>query len=450
MTLDKTQNQTLIKNIMAMTLPIALQNLITFSLNLLDILMIGRLGENDIAAAGLANQPFFIFSLLIYGIASGATILTAQYYGKGDKNIIKRVITLSLWVSLFITAIVAALIYIFPENVMGFYTDKTVVIELGASYLKYTSISYLFTAISGTYLGIVVSVGNPYLPLKINCFAIILNTFFNYIFIFGKLGAPAMGIAGAGLATLISRIIEFMIVIWYLFFIDTDINLRLKDFLHFDKLIMLDMAKYSIPVVANEILWGAGISMYSVVIGHMSSAVIAAYNISMVMERLCSAYILGLCKASAILLGEQLGQGNKEKALMYSHKMIHFAAFTGAISGIIAVLTIFIIPLVFKIGYEAQKALVIIMIVMGVNVVINAVNSTNIVSILRSGGDTAFATFIDVSFIWLAALPLSYYCAKLGYPLLIVMLAMKTEEFIKLILGTLRVKQGKWLKNLTR
>lgn len=446
----KKTSASLIKPLMALALPIALQNVIIFSLNMLDSVMLGQLGEREIAAAGQANQPFFVFMLLLFGISSGACILTSQYYSRGDFRAVRKICALALTISTVFTTLIVIGVMLFPEKIMGFYADDPEIIALGTRYLLYVAPSYLFTAFSTIFLGIIVTVDEPALPLKINGFALICNSILNYLLIFGKLGFPAMGMEGAGLATLLARMMEFGIVIIYIARFDKKIKLRIHDFFHPSVTLVKDFIRYCTPVICNEFLWGLGISMYSVVIGRLEFYIISAYNIVTILTRISMSLTYGVCKASSIVVGKELGIGREENAYLYAKALLWISFICGLFSSFLLFLGLFAIPRVIQVSKEGMEAIVVILAIEMVATIFNSLNTTIVVGVLRSGGDTVWSLFLDVGFIWGLSLPVCALFAYLHFPLWAIIAATKLEEMAKLMFGLMRFASKKWIHNVTR
>ena len=269
-----------LRQLMLLAIPIMFQNLISVSLNMVDILMIGQLGEVNVSAAAMANQPFFIFTLFVFGLSSGSCVLTSQYWGRKDIHSINKIITISLCFSLGLSLLFSLLVCLFPSQVLRIYTNEADVIAQGAKYLRIVGLSYLFNAFSTTVLSILRSVEKLKIQLYVTGSSVAVNAVLNYIFIFGKLGAPAMGIEGAALATLIARIYEFAFTAFYLFRVDSLLRYRIQKYDRMDRQIFRDFIRYCLPVIFNELVWGIGISFHSAMIGRLGTGSITAYSIT--------------------------------------------------------------------------------------------------------------------------------------------------------------------------
>lgn len=439
------------KMLLTITIPIALQNLIGFGLNMVDTIMLGSLGENQISASSIANQPYFIFTVFMFGLASGASVLTAQYWGKGDTSAISRIMTLAIRASVICSIVFAFVVLVFSEGVIGLYTNDKDVIVLGAQFLRIIGFSYIISAISTTYLYILRSIENVKIPLLINAISFVVNVALNWVLIFGKLGFPAMGIRGSATATLMARVTELILTLIYAAFFDKRLRIKLSDFLVVDKLLLKDFLHYSLPVVINETLWALGQSMQSVVIGHISSEAVAANSIAGVVQRLATILIMGVANFTAIAVGKQIGAGNTKTAEKYASTLLILSVLLGILSSAAILLIREPFLSIYNVSGVTRNYALQIMGVYAFTTFFSCFNSTNIVGVLRGGGDTRFAMFTDLLALWLVALPLGGIAGLiLKLPLPLVFFLLTIDEPVKVLIGLPRFMSKKWAKNVTR
>lgn len=446
-TVDREFYSTLVR----LAIPIALQNLIGLGMNLIDTVMLGSLGEKQISASALANQPYFIFTLFIFGLCSGACVLTAQYWGKKDIETISHIVAFAIRASVLCSIVFAALVLIVPEAVISIYTEDAEVIKYGAQFLRIIGFSYVISAISLTYLYLQRSVENVKLPLMINSTSFIVNAFLNWVLIYGKFGLPAMGIRGSATATLSARILELAMALIYAAKFDKVLKFKLSYFISTDKQLVRDFLHYSLPVVANETLWGVGISVESVIIGHISSQMVAANSIAGVVQRLGMVLIFGIANASAVIVGKQIGSDNQEKARLYARKLLTVGVVAGVVSSVLLLLIRDPMVGIYNVD-PVTKGLACVMInVYAVVIVFQSFNTVNIVGILRGGGDTRFAMVIDLTTLWCIALPLGALSGLVfRLPVAVFFTLMLGDEPSKFLIGIWRFRTGKWLQNVTR
>jgi putative MATE family efflux protein len=439
------------KQLALISIPIALQNLIGVGINMMDTVMLGSLGENQISASAIANQPFFILTVLVFGLASGASVLTSQYWGKGDMATIRKIIGISLKVAFLSAILFSAFVIIFPEFVMSIYTNDKEVIRLGSQFLRIIGFSYILSALSMTFLNVIRSVENVMFPLVISIIIFVINTVLNWLLIYGEFGLPKLGIRGSATATLISRIIEFLFVVYFAFKLDKKIKLKLIDIFSFDSQLFKDFLFYSVPVVLNETLWSIGTTIQTVIIGHISSQAVAANSISGVVQRLAFVYIFGLANASAVIVGKEIGSGGEKRAKDTAFTLLVISVISGIIATVFTILVRDPAVMFYNVSDSTKELSKQLMLVISFVLFFASFNATNIVGVLRGGGDTRFALVIDVSCLWLIALPLgAVFGLVLKSPIPLVFAFLFIDEPIKCIFGIFRFKSGLWLRNVTR
>lgn len=455
------KDKSFLRKTVAITIPVAFQGLLNNALNLVDTLMIGKLGETTIAAVGLANKVFFVFSLLLFGVCSGSGILAAQYYGKRELLNIRRVLRMSLLIGIGASLLFVIPGVLFPQLVMRIFTPEDNTIAIGAIYLGIIAFSYPLTAVTNAYIAILRSMKYVMLPVVITSISICINVFLNYSLIFGKFGFPELGVTGAALATLIARIIEclaLLLIIRGYRLGDGGIG----DFVHlkYDKKKDKDtsffprefVAKYfrtASPVIANEFMWGLGVTMYSLVYGRMGDAATAAITITNTVEQVALVTFFGICNAAAVILGNELGADQLERAEEYAKNYLYLQFFLSFIGAFITFLLREPIISIFTVSPVVEDYIRLSLTVFILYMPIRMLNALFVVAILRSGGDTKAALFLDVSSVWLIGIPMAVFGGLIfKFPIYIVYAMVLTEELYKVILGFIRYRKKKWLKNI--
>lgn len=443
------KNREFIKTLFAISIPIAFQNLIASSLNAVDTVMIGQLGETEIASVGLANQYFFIFVLLLFGTSSGTSVFTSQFWGKKDYTSIKQTLSISMVIGVFFSLVFLVLAFAFPKFILSVFSTDPEVIEIGAGYLRIVSLSYVFTAITISYSAGMRSTGNAKAPMFISGFSLILNTIFNYVFIFGFWIIPAMGTNGAAIGTLLARICETIFIVNY---VRNNYQVLLLNKLEYFKVPVIfikRIMKTSLPVIINEFLYSLGVTLYSVAYGRISTEAIAAVQIAMTVQRIFMVMSMGFGNASAIMLGNELGAGNKERAIDYSKKFSIIVTLSGLLFGVLMFITAPLVVNLFNVEKEVMENTILILRVFGIFMPIKFFAVTLIIGILRSGGDTVYSMLLESSAIWLFGVPMAFLGGHfLGLPIHIVVALVSCEEIIKGAIGFKRVLSNKWVKNL--
>lgn len=449
------KNKSFYKNILLITVPIALQNLITLATSMMDSLMLGRAEDTGLflSASSLANQPFFILSLIAFGLASASTVLTAQYWGKRDMESIRRIISIAVKVAFLLSAVMGCAVLFAPEWVMSLYSNNDAVIEAGARYLRIVGISYFTFGFSSTLLCSIRGIELVRISVIVNLTSFFMNTFLNWVLIFGKLGAPALGIEGAAIATLTARITELIITVIYIFFVDKRLQLRPKDLLSFDKTLALDFLRYGTPVFLNELIWSLGITIQSAILGHINYASgdpVAANSIAGMVQQLSTVVIFGVANSAAVIIGKSIGGGFTERAKDESSTFFLLSVLLGiAACGVIILIKDPVIGF-YTVPEETRALASELMIVIAFVTIFVSISTTSIVGILRSGGDTKFCLILEMAALWLVAIPLALGASWLRFPVAAVLILMKIDEPIKSVISFFRMRSDKWMKSLTR
>lgn len=436
--------------ILKIALPISLQNLITFLVGMMDTVMLGKLGEVELSASSLANQLFFIFMISGFGLANGANILIAQYWGKRDIKTIRRIFAIIYKFSLVLGLLFGLTAFFFPEAVMSIYTKDRAVIEQGVSYLRIVAPCYLFYCITSPTLLMLRSVHTVSIALVVNITSLFVNVFFNWVFIFGNLGAPAMGVAGAAVGTLIARFCEVLMVVIYMAFFEGKVRLSLRELLSFDKSLLPDIRANVLPVTANEVLWSTGASAIAVVVGRMGTAYVAANSISSVLNQLVTVVIFGMASAAAVIIGNTIGQGDMQKTRERAGSFMTLAVIMGVIAG---TATFFARPLVlsiYNVSDETKAIAMQIMAAMSIVVFFQSIAATSMMGVLRGGGDARFVMIADVIFLWTMAVPLGSLCGLvLRLPVWLTFFALRVDEVLKCIAAMRRLSGESWMRDVT-
>ncbi|MEG1404503.1 MAG: MATE family efflux transporter, partial [Oscillospiraceae bacterium] len=443
------------KNLFALALPIILQNLIMLSLGMIDTFMVGMLGESELAAVTVANTPVFVIQLLIFGLQSGSSVLISQYWGKQDKLAISRVVGIGFYLAGTLSTAFALVMWFFPTQAMSLFCNNAELVDIAAQYVRIVGFSYVFNSITGVYTGAHRGMENPKLGLCIFAVSMCINTFLNWVLIFGKLGAPALGVEGAAIATVISRVVEFIIMIIYAK-CNHRFKMKAKNLLMPGREMLKKFLRYSTPVVLNETLWGAGTALYPTIMGHManSTEILAAYTIAGNIDKLCTVAVFAVAATAAIIVGREIGKGHADEAYEVGAALSLVSFGMGLVTGLVmlALIPILIAPYVYPLFGLSPLACSIATMMQTVTfifIAMRAFNSTNIVGVLRGGGDVHAATLIDVLPLWLVALPFAAICGLVfKLDILWVYLALALENVVKFFFGLHRFRSKKWINDL--
>lgn len=439
------------KTVIALVVPMALQNLINVGVTAADVIMLGAVGEKALSGASLAGQVQYIMTLFLFGLTSGATVLTAQYWGKGDKNAIEKILGISVKAAVCVTALFTAAALAVPEYLMKIFTGDPQVISEGVSYLRIVAFTYILIGITQSYLYIMRSVERVVVATVVYLLSLICNIIMNAVFIFGLFGLPAMGVQGAALGTLCARVLEVLFVAAYAKIFNKDIKLRVKYIIHTDRLLFRDFMKYALPVVINEIMWGLGTAANTAILGHMGSAAVAANSVAQVARQLATVVSFGLSSAAAIYLGKTIGERKLREARIYAKKFIIMSIIMGATGGLVILAVSPAAAAALSLSGTAKGYMKIMFVVMSYFVVGQAFNTTMVVGIFRSGGDTKFGLILDVSTMWCCSILFGFLAAFVfGMSVPVVYVILMSDEIIKIPITLKRYRSYKWLQDVTR
>lgn len=439
------------RTVIALVIPMALQNLINVGVTAADVIMLGAVGEKVLSGASLAGQVQYIMTLFLFGLTSGATVLTAQYWGKGDVAAIEKILGTAVKAAICVTLLFSIAALAIPELLMRIFTSDPEVIAEGVKYLRIVAIYYVLMGITQTYLYVMRSVERVVVATVVYLCSLICNIILNSVFIFGLLGCPAMGVQGAALGTLCARILEVVLVAGYSHIFNKDIKLRLQHVIHTDPVLFKDFMKYSLPVVANELMWGLGTAANTAIMGHMGSAAVAANSVAQVARQLATVVSFGLSSAAAIYLGKTIGEKKMEQAKEYAKRFVLLSVIMGVLGGLVILAASPVAAEAMSLSPEAKDHMKFMFFVMSYFVVGQAFNTTMVVGIYRAGGDTRFGLFLDVGTMWCCSILFGFLAAfvfQMSVPVVYVILM--SDEIIKIPITYWRYKKYKWLKDVTR
>ena len=439
------------RNVFALVVPMALQNLINVGVTAIDVVMLGKVGETALSGSSLAGQIQFIMMLLFFGITSGATVLTAQYWGKKDTRTIEKILGMGLSVSLVVAAAFTIAALVIPETLMQIYSSDVEVITEGARYLRIVGLSYLCIAVTQVYLNIMRSIERVLIATFVYFMSLVVNVVVNALLIFGLCGFPKLGIVGAAIGTLCARITETVIVLVYARTRNRDVRIRLYDMFHIDRVLLRDYMVYAMPVVLNELMWGLGSSANTAVIGHMGSAAVAANSVAQVARQLATVVVFGISNATAIYLGKTIGERQILHARAYAKRFVGLSLLLGTIGGGIILLAAPVARANLELTEQAKQYMNFMFFVMSYFTIAQSVNTTMVVGVFRSGGDTRFGLIMDVSTMWGFSILIGAVAAfVLHASVPVVYVILMSDELIKIPICVYRYRTYKWLNNVTR
>ncbi|MBQ7955772.1 MAG: MATE family efflux transporter [Lachnospiraceae bacterium] len=437
------------KNVAGIALPIALQGLITQGVNVMDTVMIGVVGETQLSAVSLANQFINIFHIFCMGIGMGASVLVARYYGMKDKESLKSTVSIMLRLCLAMATLFCVATIFLPKQIMQIYTTEEPIISNGARYLDYSVATYFLLGLSLTCTIVLRNVGQVKIPLYTSIGAFFVNVSANYIFIFGKFGAPRMEVAGAAVGTLIARIFEFAVICGYLFLKDKEIEFRVKDLFKPVGVLWKEYIRISIPVLVSDGILALGNNSVAMVIGRLGENFVAANAVTAVTQQLSSVMIQGFSQAGAIVTGYTLGEGDREKAHRQGYAFLGLGILFGFVAAVIIMLISGPMILAYNLSEETQRIARELMLSICLIVLFQATNSIMTKGVLRGGGDTKVLMLADNVFLWVASIPLGVLAGLvLHLPAFWIYFFLKIDQVLKAVWCVIRLRSGKWIKKI--
>jgi len=441
------RKRSLRKEIVRLALPIALQQFMTALVGACDAIMLGKLSQDAMSAVSLATQVTFVFNLFMFAFMAGENMFVAQYYGKGDYTGISQVFSLVTKICGCIAVVFLAGTLFFPEQLMRILTNEKTLIVLGSEYLRVIGISYVFSGIAQTFLAIMKNCGAVNMSTLINGVMVILNIALNAVFIFGLSGFPKMGIKGAALATVLATVVQFLWSVGYVLCRIRAVKFSLRSC---EKKLFGRFWQKTVPLLINNLAWGIGFSMYSVIMGHLGTDAVAANGIANISKNLVVCFCLGLGNAGSIIVGNRLGADRLQEAKEVGETLTKTAIIAGIVSGLVLIaLSPFITKMV-DLTPTARGYLQKMLLISSYYIAGKSVNCMTIGGIFAAGGDSKFGMLCDSVTLWCIIVPLGCICAFiLKLPVMIVYFVLNLDEIIKLPVVYKHYKKYKWIKNLT-
>ena len=441
------RKRSLRKEIVRLALPIALQQFMTALVGACDAIMLGKLSQDAMSAVSLATQVTFVFNLFMFAFMAGENMFVAQYYGKGDYTGISQVFSLVTKICGCIAVVFLAGTLFFPEQLMRILTNEETLIVLGSEYLRVIGISYVFSGIAQIFLAIMKNCGAVNMSTMINGVMVILNIALNAVFIFGLSGFPKMGIKGAALATVLATVVQFLWSVGYVLCRIRAVKFSLRSC---EKKLFGRFWQKTVPLLINNLAWGIGFSMYSVIMGHLGTDAVAANGIANISKNLVVCFCLGLGNAGSIIVGNRLGADRLQEAKEVGETLTKTAIIAGIVSGLVLIaLSPFITKMV-DLTPTARGYLQKMLLISSYYIAGKSVNCMTIGGIFAAGGDSKFGMLCDSVTLWCITVPLGCICAFiLKLPVMVVYFVLNLDEIIKLPVVYKHYKKYKWIKNLT-
>lgn len=431
-------------------LPLMLQSILNSSVNFFDQVMVGKLGVSQIAAVGAANKIYSLFYLILYGTCCACVMFISQYWGRREIDGVRKIMGMTFTVTIPLGVFVTMATCFFPRQCMALFTKDVAVIHYGTGYLRALSASYLLLSFIYPINYLLRGQTRVKIVLAASTCSVFMNIIANYMFIFGNFGMPRLEVVGAAIGTVATRVVELTILIIYLYISRNEAVTDIRAIFRFTVNEFVDFIKKVIPLASNEFFWGLGTSVYLIIYGHMGTDELAVMSIMNTLQTMVQTFGLSLSSSAAVIVGHEIGKGNRKTVNEYSKRFHMIAIMMGAAVGTAVFL---LVPLIVKAyslnGLRTGKMLSQTLIIMCMYLPLSSYNSMNIEGLFKSGGDIRYVLLMDMGGIWMVGMPLQFilgYVMKL--PLVIVFLVYVVVEIYKMILGIIRYRSGKWLHTL--
>ncbi len=449
MNLSFLRDREFFRAMLSLAIPVAFQQLITASLNMIDVLMVGQLGETSVAALGLANQIFFLLILFLFGVTSGMAIFTAQYWGKGDVESIRRVLGLCLAIAIAVSAVFTLLATLLPEALMSIYTEDTEVIRIGSDYLRIVGLSYVMMAISVSYISVLRSIRMVKITVLVAVLALGLKTVLAYLLIFGIGPFPELGVRGAAIGTAIGWTFECILLVILVYALKTPLAANPLSYFRFTRPFALNVLRTSLPAAINEVLWSVGFSSYNAVYARIGTDAIAAVNINATIEELVFVLFIGLGNACAVMIGNKIGEGDSETAFEYGQRFMILGVTAALIGGAVVFSQRETVIGLYELSSSAASNLRGLMLVFALSAWLKMLNFILFIGAMRAGGDTRYAMFTELFSVWCIGVPAALIGGfVLDLPVYGVYALVLLEEAVKAVIVYRRFQSRLWIHDL--
>ncbi len=440
------------KAFFTMTFTLALQNLIVFGVNLADSVMMGAYSETALSGVGICNNIQFFLNMAASGVASGMTVIASQYWGKKETKPIFRVSAVAMWISIIFTMLIFAFAALAPELLIRLFTDKESVIEQAVAYLDVIKYTYLIYTLSTILLAILRSVETVKIGFYVSLSSFAVNIFLNYILIYGRFGAPEMGIRGAAVATLISRLIELIVTVIYLLLIDKKLKMRIRDLFITDKQMFRDYFKTGLPLMMSSVSWGIAMSIQGAIIGRLIESAIAANSIATTIFQVATVICYASSNAACVLIGKTIGESKPMDIIKRRSKNLQLIFLAiGVASSAILLLTKNLIIDFYNATPETLEITNQFIWILSVTIIGTAYEAPSLCGIVSGGGETSFVLKNDIIFMWLIVLPLSALSAFVfKFPVAVTFACLKADQVLKCAVAVVKVNRFNWVKTVTR
>lgn len=446
-----TKDRSFYRSLVFLAIPIALQNLITFAVTLADNVMVGTLGDAAISGVYIGSQIQTLLQIYTAGIEGAILVLAAQYWGKKDTKSIRKIASIGLRIAILSALLLTLACLVFPRAILSLFAESDAVLTLGTTYLRITAFAFVFFAITQGLIAAMRAVEKPRIGMVVSLISLAVNVSLNYILIFGKLGFRPMGVTGAAIATLISRIAECLFTVIYVLIVDKKLTLRLPDFFHTDRALRHDFFKYGIPIMAGQLVWAVNMFSYSAIMGKLDyDGVIAALSVVGTLNSLSYIVMNGMSGAVGIITGKTIGSGKTEKIREYAYTVQILFLILGVLTGLLLQLLKNPFISLYSISDAAVMQSQSLINVLSLTIVGTCYQAACLFGLVKSGGDVSFVMKNDAIFVFLIVIPSSLLAAHLGAAPWLVFFFLKCDQILKCFVAAVKINRFNWMKNLTK
>lgn len=439
------------RSFLSMTGIIALQNLITFAVNLADNIMIGGYSQDALSGVAMVNQIQFLLQMLVMGTGNGIVVLGSQYWGKKQLEPIRKVTSIGVALGIFIGAVMMLVTFFFPSQTLSLLTDEQAVIAEGSKYLVIICFSYVLFAITSVLLAALRSVETTAIGFVVTLSALVVNIVLNYGLIYGRLGMPELGVEGAAIATLTARILEFLIVAVYVLVVDKKIRWRISGLFRIDRLMFKDYIRVGLPLILTDGVWGLAMSVQTAILGRLGNDTIAANSIATTIFQVVTVVTYAAGNASSVLIGKTVGQGDVPRVKAYTRTLQIIYILIGIATGSVLWLCKDGIIALYSVTPGAKQLAQQFIGILSITVVGTSYQCACLTGIVTGGGDTRFVLYNDLIHQWLIVIPLSFLSAFVFHlPLWVTFLCLKADQILKCFVAIVKVNRFRWIRVLTR
>ncbi|MBN1215806.1 MAG: MATE family efflux transporter [Candidatus Lokiarchaeota archaeon] len=445
-----TSNKEFYPRLYKIAIPTIIDFLISSLVNLLDVFMVGQLGESALGAVGIGSRFFLVIILLMVGIGNGAAVFTAQYWGKKDLEKIKPMLGISITLGTISATIISFISIIFPREILHIFTNDNNVINLGIGYIQMVGIAQIFFGISISFYSVLTSTENVKYTMTSTAIALIFDTLISYLFIFGIGIFPKLGVLGAGIGTFFGRLIQLILILSFSYYFKLPTSAKIKELFLYSRRLFKKYLKIAIPVILQNVLWGLGSLMFVYVFAQLSTESIAAYQAAASIEDICLLFFSGIGVSAATMIGNRIGAREQKKSINYSEKFLMIIYFISFVVMIVLLLIRENVANMFNVSPISKSYISNIILVMSIIIWGKATNILFYTGILKGGGDTKFCMILDIAGMWLIGVPISFISAFIFHlPINIIIAFIAIDELIKMIIGYKRFLSKKWMYDLT-